>query len=145
MGSNYNKWYKIVKGEGIPGYLKKGWGESRWKRVARFRLGNEVKEGRYWEGEEKKRCRLCGMEKESWEHIWEECRRWTVGGGSWQGAVSWVLGQEGEGEGWMRELEEERSRWCKEGGEDGVNDGMNKRGEREGEDGRGEGREGGEE
>jgi hypothetical protein len=34
--SRYNNWYKEVKGEGIPGYLKKGWGESRWKRVARF-------------------------------------------------------------------------------------------------------------
>lgn len=26
-------------------------GESRWKRVARFRLGNEMREGRYWEEE----------------------------------------------------------------------------------------------
>lgn len=24
-------------------------GESRWKRVARFRLGNEMRERRYWE------------------------------------------------------------------------------------------------
>lgn len=28
-GSKYNKWYGEVKGEEIPGYLKKGWGESR--------------------------------------------------------------------------------------------------------------------
>jgi len=27
--SRYNKWYKEVKDRGIPGYLKKGWGESR--------------------------------------------------------------------------------------------------------------------
>lgn len=40
--------------------MKKGWGESRWKRVARFRLGSEVKESRYWEGEELKKCRMCG-------------------------------------------------------------------------------------
>jgi len=40
--------------------LEKGWGENRWKRVARFRLGNETLEGRYWENEEKRMCRLCG-------------------------------------------------------------------------------------
>lgn len=34
--SRFNKWYKM--GEGVPEYLKKGWGESRWRRVIRFRL-----------------------------------------------------------------------------------------------------------
>jgi len=58
--SRYSKWYGKVKGKGIPEYLKKDWGESRWQRVARFRLGNEVKEGKYWEEEEKGKCRLCG-------------------------------------------------------------------------------------
>lgn len=45
--SRYNIWYKWIKGEGVPSYLKKGWGESRWQRVAIFRLGYEMKEGRY--------------------------------------------------------------------------------------------------
>jgi len=45
--SRYNKWYKGVKGGGVPGYLKKGWGESRWSRVARFRLGGEMRESNY--------------------------------------------------------------------------------------------------
>jgi len=58
--SRYSKWYGKVKGKGIPEYLKKDWGESRWQRVARFRLGNEVKEGKYWEEEEKRKCWLCG-------------------------------------------------------------------------------------
>lgn len=31
--------------------LKEGMGESRWKRLARLRLGNEMREGRYWEEE----------------------------------------------------------------------------------------------
>ena len=57
----YNKWYGRVKGTGVPGYLKKGWGEDRWKRVAKFRLGNEMREARYWEEEEKRRCRICGQ------------------------------------------------------------------------------------
>jgi len=56
--------------------LKKGWGENRWRRIARFRLGNEVKEGRYWEEEDKKVCRLCGGKEETWEHIWERYRNW---------------------------------------------------------------------
>ncbi|KYN29873.1 hypothetical protein ALC57_00672 [Trachymyrmex cornetzi] len=49
-------------------------GEERWRRVAKFRLGNEVKEGRYWEEEEERKCRLCGSGCETWEHIWEGCR-----------------------------------------------------------------------
>jgi len=59
------KWYKEIKGGGIPEYLKKGWGEGRWRRIARWRLGNEIREGRYWEEKEKRICRLCEGEEES--------------------------------------------------------------------------------
>ena len=41
--SKYSKWYKVVKKKGLPKYLEKGWGQRRWTRIARFRLGNEVK------------------------------------------------------------------------------------------------------
>lgn len=116
-GSEYNRWYKWVKGEGVPGYLKKGWGESRWQRVARFRLGNGIRAGRYWEGEEGRKCRECERVLESWEHVWEECTDWRKEGG-WQENVGMVLGEEGEGERWMRELEERRrervNEWKKE-------------------------------
>lgn len=44
--SEFNKWYKRIKGERVPGYLKKGWRESRWRRIVRFRLG-KIREGRY--------------------------------------------------------------------------------------------------
>jgi len=98
--SKYNKW-----GEGVPGDLKKGWGESRWKRVARFRLGSEVKKGRYWEDEERRKCRLCENEEETWKYVWERCRRWREGGGGWQEGVGWVLGEDGKKERWMREIE----------------------------------------
>jgi len=57
--SRYNRWHKEIKEEGIPEYLKKGWGEKRWRRVARFRLGNGMNEGKYWEEEEERLCRLC--------------------------------------------------------------------------------------
>jgi len=56
-------------------------GENRWKRVVRYRLGNEMREGRYWEEGEKRRCRLCGVEEETWEHVWEGCRKWKGGKG----------------------------------------------------------------
>lgn len=49
----------------MPGYLKKGWGENRCRRVARVRLGNEMREAKYWEEEERKICRLCGRERET--------------------------------------------------------------------------------
>jgi len=52
--SKYNRWYKEIKRESVPGYLKKGWGEERWSRIARFRLGNEVEERKHWEEGEKK-------------------------------------------------------------------------------------------
>ncbi|KYN11576.1 hypothetical protein ALC57_16268, partial [Trachymyrmex cornetzi] len=114
--SRYNRWYRWVKGERLPKYLSKGWGEGRWRRVARFRLGNEVKEGKYWEEEEERKCRLCGSGRETWEHIWEGCRAWKMGeGGSWQEVMGTILGEEGEGEGWMREVEEERKRMREEG------------------------------
>jgi len=64
----------------VPKRLKKSWGENKWRRVARFRLGCEMKEGNYWEEEEKKVCRLCGRERESWEHVWERCRTWRERG-----------------------------------------------------------------
>lgn len=44
-------------------------GESRWRRVLRFRVGNEIREGKYWEEEGKRICRLCEEEIETWEHV----------------------------------------------------------------------------
>src|SRR5580765_6767756 len=67
--SNYNKWYVRIKSEEIPEYLKKRWSEVRWKRIARFRLGNEMKKSQYWEEEEGRKCRICGRERETWEHV----------------------------------------------------------------------------
>lgn len=104
--SQYNRWYKGIKGEGIPEYLRKGWGKSRWRRVARYRLEKEMRESR--KKEEKRRCRLYGTVRESWEHVWEECREQRLEGDRWQEAVGWVLGEEEVGDEWMREIEEER-------------------------------------
>lgn len=82
--------------------MKKGWGESRCRRIARFRLGNEMREGKYWGEVRERECRLCGGEIESWEHVWERCRSWTEGGGNWQEVCERMLGGEGEGKKWLR-------------------------------------------
>lgn len=50
----------MIKEEGVPEYLRKGWRESRWKRVTRFRFRNKVRKGRYWKEEEKRLCRRYG-------------------------------------------------------------------------------------
>lgn len=42
-----NREYRFVKGSGVPEYLKKGWKEERWKRVTKFRLGEEMRGGLY--------------------------------------------------------------------------------------------------
>ena len=60
MESRYNRWYKWTRVEGFPEYLRKGGGKARWRRIARFRLGSEIREGRYWEGLQKRLCRVCG-------------------------------------------------------------------------------------
>lgn len=49
--------YGGMKREDIPKYLEMGWRESRWKRIVRYRLGNEMREGRYWK--EEKGCIGC--------------------------------------------------------------------------------------
>lgn len=68
-------------------------------------------EGRkYWKEEKKIRCRLCEGETVSWEHVWKGCREWREGGGTRQEAFEWILGEKGEEERWMREVEEERRR-----------------------------------
>lgn len=59
---------------------KKGMGERRWKRLERFRLGCEIREGRYWKEESRRDCRMCKGKIELWEHMWEECREWEKGG-----------------------------------------------------------------
>lgn len=64
-GSKYNRWYKVIRKERIPEYLQKGREEKSWSRIARFRLGNEVREGLYWKEEEKRKCRICEREEET--------------------------------------------------------------------------------
>lgn len=61
--TKYNRWYKWIREEEVPEYLKKERKEDKWRMVARFRLGNEMKEGLYWREEEDRRCKRCGRKK----------------------------------------------------------------------------------
>ena len=63
--------------------------------------------GRYWEEEEKRRCRVCEREGETRDHVWEECMGWRVER-VWQEMAGEVQGDEGEGEEWLRRLDERR-------------------------------------
>jgi len=64
--------------------------------VARYRLGEGVREGRYWMGEEERLCRVCRGEEETWKHVWEDCGSWGVRGVRGDGRE--VLGESEEGE-----------------------------------------------
>ncbi|XP_070529779.1 calponin homology domain-containing protein DDB_G0272472-like [Cardiocondyla obscurior] len=107
--SRFNKYYKKVKEEGIPGYLKLGWKEEKWQRMAKFRLGEEMRGNKYWEEEEKRKCRICLEKEETWEHIWEECIDWG-NENSWEEMVEEILGGEGKGIDWLENLERTREK-----------------------------------
>lgn len=62
--SRYNKWYREIRVEGVQKYLKEEWKEER-------RLGNEMREGRYWEEQKNRMCRICGWEDKTWQHVME--------------------------------------------------------------------------
>ncbi|EZA52869.1 hypothetical protein X777_07988 [Ooceraea biroi] len=84
----------------------------RWK----GKVIEEVKEYKYL-GYVKK-CGMCGKEEETWEYVWEKCRDWRgQERGGWMESVERILGGEGEGEEWLRELEKERGRGKWERGE----------------------------
>lgn len=43
--------------------------------MARFRVENEIRDGRYWLKREERLCRICGWDEKGWEHVLERCRR----------------------------------------------------------------------
>lgn len=65
-----------------------------------------MREGRYWEGEEKRKCRICGWAEESWKHVVEVCM--GEGRGAGRQEILRILGDEGRGESWMRQLLDRR-------------------------------------
>lgn len=42
----------------------------------RFRIENEMREGKYWKEVKRRICKLRKGERESCEHMWEKYREW---------------------------------------------------------------------
>lgn len=120
--SRYNKWYREVITISRPRYLRGRMQEEKRRRIARFRLGNEMRAGRYWESEEKRNCRVCGWEEESWEHVLERCEEGC--GRNIGERIREILDDEGGGERWMEKLERKRGEGeFREGWEAGMGEG----------------------
>lgn len=47
----------------MPEYLKRGWKKERWQRIIKFRVGDRMRENRYWEEKRKRKCRVWMMEE----------------------------------------------------------------------------------
>lgn len=47
--------------------------------MAKFMLGNEVREEKYWVEKKKRKCRRCGREEETWEYVWERYEKRVQG------------------------------------------------------------------
>lgn len=58
--SRWNRWYRDIRTVGVPRYLRNNGKEKRLTMIARFRLESEMREGRYWERKEKRKCRIYG-------------------------------------------------------------------------------------
>ena len=71
-------------------------------------MGNEVRSGMYWETREKKVRRVCLWDEETWEHVWDGLVRGGEEVGSWQENKRKILGEDVEGEEWMKALEKLR-------------------------------------
>lgn len=68
-------------------------GKQKCRRIARFRMGSEMRDSCYWREERNRLCRKCG--KSPWEgRMGEDSKRW------WR-----KLRDEREGEGWLKKLE----------------------------------------
>lgn len=70
-----------------------------------------MRESKYWKAKKRRTCRLCGRERESWEHMWKGCRNWRDRGEeSLQEECRKILGEDGKREKWLREIEEKKER-----------------------------------
>ncbi|XP_043263555.1 LOW QUALITY PROTEIN: uncharacterized protein LOC122403853 [Colletes gigas] len=120
--SRYNRWYREMVVRELPRYLRTGWGEVRYGRLARYRMGNEMRGGEYWGDEEERRCRVCGGEEETWEHVLERCTGDEAEGKGIGEKIREILDEGGGGEGRIKRLEgRRRKRW--KGGKGGVKEG----------------------
>ncbi|KYN08221.1 hypothetical protein ALC62_00796 [Cyphomyrmex costatus] len=117
--SKYNESYVRIKTEAVPKYLREGGKDKRMIRIARFRMGNEMRRGRYWEDEERRVCRVCGAEEETWDHVLKRCAKWKED--EKEMSLEDILDEGGGGDEWIRGLIGIREKMSiEEGGEKGT-------------------------
>ncbi|OXU22495.1 hypothetical protein TSAR_003599 [Trichomalopsis sarcophagae] len=78
--SRYNVKYKEILCDKLPRYLKKGKSGKVMSVIARVRCVNFENANKYWLGERKKLCHLCGEDWGTFNHYIEECEKtieWT--------------------------------------------------------------------
>lgn len=90
----------------MPKYLREGRKEEKMIRIARFKLESELRGERYCEEKEKRKCRICGWEEKTWEHLIGRCMRGEEKGG--RERILEILDENGRGEGWMKRLQKRR-------------------------------------
>lgn len=95
-GKEEKKRKKIKKSRSAKDYQK--WMLEERPRKARFRCCNEWRGDRYGETEEKKVCRTCRGEEETWQHLRERCLTRTDLG------KEDIMLKDGEGTVWMRKV-----------------------------------------
>ncbi|KYM94102.1 hypothetical protein ALC62_15275, partial [Cyphomyrmex costatus] len=103
---------------GVPRYIgvcKRNEGK-RLVRIARWRCGNEERGNRYWMNEEERKCRLCGRERETVEHMRRECEYVRDKGERGRD----VLNEDGRGIGWMEMIERLRKEKEREREREGI-------------------------
>lgn len=92
--NDYQKWML----EERPRYLEIKGSKKKVRMIARFRCCNEWRGDRYGETEEKKVCRTCRGEEETWQHLRERCLTRTDLG------EEDIMLKDGEGTVWMRKV-----------------------------------------
>ena len=95
-------------------------GRSEVRENSQIQAGERDEGGRYWEEEEERKCRVCGGEEKTWEHVLDRC---SGEEGDEKGVgekIMEILGEEGKGEEWMKRWEGKRREREEERGERGA-------------------------
>jgi len=75
------------------------------KIMTRFKLCNEWRASKYWTDEEKRKCRMCGREEETGEHVLK-ASDYTAQ----EQEADMIMNGEGDGIEWMKIVLKERSK-----------------------------------
>ena len=92
-------WYGQWMTNRLPVYLDRG---LDIKTIARFRLGSKERSKDKWSSEKERKCRICGTEEETIEHLTTTCCPADQ-------TEEEIMGEEGQGVPWMKYVLESRS------------------------------------